>query len=150
MVVLDKPIGLTLAPDPSTGHVYVQQVQPGMSAADSKLVLVSERLGHSGRPMSRIAVSNQRLDYIFVQLNKLSHIILQLGRWDGAAQQQTCRTKHSHAAQVENQAAISTKLLPPQRYESLNLAAATAASGLLQWQSKKQPQQQLLLHECST
>eukprot|EP00878_Enallax_costatus_P033352 GHUV01036776.1.p1 GENE.GHUV01036776.1~~GHUV01036776.1.p1 ORF type:complete len:194 (+),score=15.97 GHUV01036776.1:1027-1608(+) len=44
MVVLDKPIGLTLAPDPSTGHVYVQHVQQGMSAADSKLVLVGDRL----------------------------------------------------------------------------------------------------------
>jgi hypothetical protein len=41
MVVLDKPIGLTLAPDPTTGHVYVQHIEAGMSAAESKLVLVS-------------------------------------------------------------------------------------------------------------
>jgi hypothetical protein len=41
MVVLDKPIGLTLAPDPTTGHVYVQHIEAGMSAADSRLVLVS-------------------------------------------------------------------------------------------------------------
>lgn len=44
MVVLDKPIGLTLAPDPSTGHVYVQHVQQGMSAAESNLVLVSDHI----------------------------------------------------------------------------------------------------------
>jgi hypothetical protein len=41
MVVLDKPIGLTLAPDPTTGHVYVQHIEAGMSAAESRLVLVS-------------------------------------------------------------------------------------------------------------
>jgi hypothetical protein len=41
MVVLEKPIGLTLAPDPTTGHVYVQHLEAGMSAAESKLVLVS-------------------------------------------------------------------------------------------------------------
>ncbi|KAF6259783.1 hypothetical protein COO60DRAFT_973623 [Scenedesmus sp. NREL 46B-D3] len=44
MVVLDKPIGLTLAPDPTTGHVYVQHIAAGMSAADSRLVLVGDRL----------------------------------------------------------------------------------------------------------
>lgn len=54
MVVLDKPIGLTLAPDPTTGHVYVQHVQPGMSAADSKLVLVSTAA--AGTWMSRKAI----------------------------------------------------------------------------------------------
>ncbi|WIA23589.1 hypothetical protein OEZ85_000301 [Tetradesmus obliquus] len=44
MVVLDKPIGLTLAPDPTTGHMYVQHIEAGMSAAESKLVLVGDRL----------------------------------------------------------------------------------------------------------
>jgi hypothetical protein len=43
MVVLDKPIGLTLAPDPTTGHVYVQHIEAGMSAADSRLVLVRNK-----------------------------------------------------------------------------------------------------------
>jgi hypothetical protein len=41
--VLDKPIGLTLAPDPTTGHVYVQHIEAGMSAADSRLVLLSTK-----------------------------------------------------------------------------------------------------------
>eukprot|EP00775_Hariotina_reticulata_P003402 gene3402-3675_t len=44
MVVLDKPIGVTLAPDPTTGVVYVQDIQPGLSAAESKLVLVGDKL----------------------------------------------------------------------------------------------------------
>jgi hypothetical protein len=41
LVDLWTPIGLTLSPDPTTGHVYVQHIEAGMSAAESRLVLVS-------------------------------------------------------------------------------------------------------------
>eukprot|EP00877_Chromochloris_zofingiensis_P005692 jgi/Chrzof1/15123/Cz09g28020.t1 len=39
-VELEKPIGLTLAPDPRTGQILVHQVMEGSPAADCKLIQV--------------------------------------------------------------------------------------------------------------
>eukprot|EP00195_Chlamydomonas_chlamydogama_P000584 CAMPEP_0202922760 /NCGR_PEP_ID=MMETSP1392-20130828/78093_1 /ASSEMBLY_ACC=CAM_ASM_000868 /TAXON_ID=225041 /ORGANISM="Chlamydomonas chlamydogama, Strain SAG 11-48b" /LENGTH=614 /DNA_ID=CAMNT_0049616405 /DNA_START=224 /DNA_END=2068 /DNA_ORIENTATION=- len=42
MVILDKPLGLTLAPDPITGQIIVQNVKEGSPAASCQLIQVGD------------------------------------------------------------------------------------------------------------
>ncbi|GBF88665.1 hypothetical protein Rsub_01564 [Raphidocelis subcapitata] len=44
MVMLDKPVGLTLAPEPHTGRILVQRVHDGSPAATSRLIQVGDWL----------------------------------------------------------------------------------------------------------
>jgi hypothetical protein len=62
-VLLDKPIGVTLAPDPLTGHVYVQTVHAGTAAAESRLVLVCacmRYMTHTSAASSQLTTSLAR------------------------------------------------------------------------------------------
>ncbi|GAX74509.1 hypothetical protein CEUSTIGMA_g1958.t1 [Chlamydomonas eustigma] len=42
MVVLDKPLGLTLAPDPVEGHIVVQSIKDGSPASSCQLIQVGD------------------------------------------------------------------------------------------------------------